>query len=167
MTTPNLQIKLLNPNAMPPSRGSREAAGLDLHADLTLEDAYQPDIAKKIITIRPGERRLVKCGFAMSIEPGYEAQVRPRSGLSLKSGITVHNAPGTIDSDYRGEVGVILWNTSKDQFAIRHGDRIAQMVIAPHRSFHSFSVVEALAPTDRGVDGYGSTGLSMSTVAVS
>lgn len=158
--TPNLKIKLLNENARPPSRGSREAAGLDLHADLTNEDSYQPDITKKFITLGPGERRLVKCGFAMSIEPGYEAQVRPRSGLSLKSGITVHNAPGTIDSDYRGEVGVILWNTSKDQFAIRHGDRIAQMVIAFHKTYHSFDLVDELAPTDRGVGGYGSTGVA-------
>lgn len=154
----DIKIKLLTPNAQLPSYGSAEAAGMDLRADLTVEDPHQPNLVEKIITLGPGERRLIRCGFAMSMPVGYEAQVRPRSGLSLKFGITVHNAPGTIDSDYRGEVGVILWNTSNDLFVIRHGDRIAQMVFARHERAEA-KIVEELSSTDRGASGYGSTGV--------
>lgn len=154
----DIKIKLLTEGAKLPTYGSAEAAGMDLCADLTVEDPHQPNLVEKVISLSPGERRLIRCGFSMSLPVGYEAQVRPRSGLSLKFGITVHNAPGTIDSDYRGEVGVILWNTSKDQFVIRHGDRIAQMVIARHERAE-LKVVDALSSTDRGASGYGSTGV--------
>lgn len=156
----DIKIKLLTPNAQLPSYGSAEAAGMDLRADLTFEDPNQPDLADKVIMMLPGDQRLIKCGFAMSMPVGYEAQVRPRSGLALKSGITVLNAPGTIDSDYRGEVGVILWNTSDKNaiFTIRHGDRIAQMVFARHERAEA-KIVEELASTDRGESGYGSTGV--------
>jgi dUTP pyrophosphatase len=154
----DIKIKLLNPDANFPSYGSAEAAGMDLKADLSGEDVFQPLLDKRIVTLGAGERRLVKCGFAMALPKGFEAQVRPRSGLSLKSGITVHNAPGTIDSDYRGEVGVILWNTSNVPFAIRHGDRIAQMVIARHERAE-IQIVEELDESDRGAGGFGSTGV--------
>lgn len=153
----DIKIKLLTPNAQLPSYGSAEAAGMDLRADLSGE-AGSNDLADKILTLDPGERKLVKCGFAMSIPVGYEAQVRPRSGLSLKYGITVHNSPGTIDSDYRGEVGVILWNTSAVGFIVKHGDRIAQMVFARHERAEA-KIVEELPSTDRGASGYGSTGV--------
>lgn len=157
-TVMDIKIKLLTPNAQLPTYGSAEAAGMDLRADLTVEDPFQPNLEEKVISLRPGQRCLVRCGFAMSMPVGYEAQIRPRSGLSLKFGITVHNAPGTIDSDYRGEVGVILWNTSDNVFAIRHGDRIAQMVFARHERAEA-TVVEELPSTDRGASGYGSTGV--------
>lgn len=144
-----IQVKLLTGTAIIPTKGSTEAAGLDLYADL-------PDGSVTIIT---GDRKLIKCGFAMQIPEGYEAQVRSRSGLALKNGIIVLNAPGTIDSDYRGEVGVILYNASLVNFDIHHGDRIAQMVIARHFTPAYPQVFEELRESDRGDKGYGSTGL--------
>jgi len=125
------------------------AAGADLMAALD---------ADAMLTIAPGQRLLVPCGFAMAMPFGYEAQVRPRSGLALKHGITVLNAPGTIDADYRGEVMVLLVNHGDTKFAVRRGDRIAQLVVAPVAAWH-FAVMEKLDETERGDRGYGSTGL--------
>ncbi|WP_298916066.1 dUTP diphosphatase [uncultured Algimonas sp.] len=123
-----------------------QAAGADLRAAI---DAP--------VTLAPGERELVPTGFRMALPPGYEAQVRPRSGLALKHGVTVLNSPGTIDADYRGEVGVLLVNHGQAEFTIARGDRFAQMVIAPVTQA-DFSVVTELGETDRGSGGYGSTG---------
>ena len=109
------------------------------------------------VTIAPGTRALVPCGFAMALPTGYEAQVRPRSGLAAKYGVTVLNTPGTIDADYRGEVKVILINLGADPFEIRRGDRIAQMVVAPVSAV-TFSERETLDATERGAGGFGSTG---------
>ena len=130
-----------------PSYQSGGAAGLDLVA------ALSPD-AREIL--RPGERRLVPTGLVMEIPPGFEAQVRPRSGLALKHGVTVLNTPGTIDSDYRGEVGVILINLGAEPFEIGRGDRIAQLVLAPAIQARLI-VVEDLSETARGAGGFGST----------
>jgi len=109
------------------------------------------------ITLKPMERKLIPTGLFMALPDGYEAQVRPRSGLALKHGITVLNSPGTIDADYRGEVGVILINLSQEDFIINDGERIAQMVIARHETA-DFEQVEVLDDTERGEGGYGHTG---------
>jgi dUTP pyrophosphatase len=109
------------------------------------------------LTLAPGARALVPCGFAMALPAGYEAQVRPRSGLAAKHGVTVLNSPGTIDADYRGEVKVILVNLGQDDFVITRGERIAQMVVAPVVQ-PAFAVVETLDETERGSGGFGSTG---------
>src|SRR6056300_1464322 len=110
------------------------------------------------IILKPLERKLVNTGLYAQLEKGYEAQVRPRSGLALKKGITVLNAPGTIDADYRGEVGVILINLSNEPFTIAAGDRIAQLVIAKHERAE-WEEVESLSETTRGAGGFGSTGI--------
>ena len=145
----------LTDTAMLPSYGSEEAAGMDLCADL-----YGMEAPADMFSIGPNRHALIKCGFAMALPKGFEAQVRPRSGLALKHGITVLNSPGTIDSDYRGEVGVILYNASGNVFTIRHGDRIAQMVIARHERPEIIDVgVEELSETVRGIGGFGSTGV--------
>jgi dUTP pyrophosphatase len=129
-----------------PAYATDGAAGMDLSAAVV-----EP------VTIFPGTRKLIPCGFSMAISPGFEAQVRPRSGLALKHGITVLNSPGTIDSDYRGNIGVILYNSSDDDFMIDRGMRIAQMVIT--RVEHiDIELVTALPITQRGEGGYGSTG---------
>ena len=122
------------------------SAGMDLRA--YLEDP---------IVLKPLQRALVKTGLFISLHPGYEAQVRPRSGLALKKGISVLNSPGTIDADYRGEIGVILINLSDSDFVINTGDRIAQMVIAKHKTI-SWKVVDELDDSLRGDKGFGSTG---------
>ena len=122
------------------------SAGMDLRA--YLEDP---------IVLKPLQRVLVKTGLFISLHPGYEAQVRPRSGLALKKGISVLNSPGTIDADYRGEIGVILINLSDSDFMINTGDRIAQMVIAKHETI-SWKVVDGLDDSLRGDKGFGSTG---------
>ena len=122
------------------------SAGMDLRA--YLDDS---------IVLKPFQRVLVKTGLFISLHPGYEAQVRPRSGLALKKGISVLNTPGTIDADYRGEIGVILINLSDLDFAINTGDRIAQMVIAKHETI-SWKVVDELDDSLRGDKGFGSTG---------
>lgn len=124
------------------------AAGADVRANL-------PDRAA--LLLEPGARALVPTGLCMQIPVGYEIQVRPRSGLALKYGIALVNSPGTIDSDYRGEVGVILFNTSEKPFEVTHGMRIAQLVIAPVLQAH-FDEVSALDDTARGAGGFGSTG---------
>lgn len=110
------------------------------------------------ITLEPGQIRTVPCGIAMALPPGFEGQVRPRSGLAAKHGISVPNAPGTIDSDYRGEVQVILINLGREPFTITHGLRIAQLVIAPVCRAN-LQIVESLDETGRGSGGFGSTGL--------
>ncbi|MCQ2914533.1 MAG: dUTP diphosphatase [Alphaproteobacteria bacterium] len=130
-----------------PFYATEESAGMDLYA------ANETDI-----TINPGERALIPTGFSMALQKGYEAQIRSRSGLALKSGIIVLNAPGTIDSDYRGEVGVILYNTSKEAFTVSRKMKIAQMVIAPIVQ-GKWIKVSSLEETDRGVGGFGSTGV--------
>lgn len=113
--------------------------------------------ANQDCTIGPGHRILVKTGLAIAVPHGYEAQVRPRSGTALKEGVTVLNSPGTIDSDYRGEIGVILYNTRHDHFVVKKGDRIAQLVVAPVVRV-VWDEVSALPETTRGEGGFGSTG---------
>ena len=132
-----------------PAYETAGAAGMDLRASY-------PD--RGTVTLAPGARTLVPTGLAIALPAGFEAQVRPRSGLALKTGLTVANAPGTVDSDYRGEVGVILVNLGEAAVEIAHGDRIAQMVIAPVvRGL--WREVEALDETARGAGGFGSTGV--------
>jgi dUTP pyrophosphatase len=131
-----------------PARQTAGAAGMDLLAAL-------PSGAE--IMLQPGNRALVPCGFAMALPAGYEAQVRPRSGLAARHGVTVLNSPGTIDSDYRGEVQVILINLGDAPFVVRRGERIAQMVVAPVVAAR-FAVKEELDETERGSNGFGSTG---------
>lgn len=131
-----------------PRYASDGAAGLDLQAAL-------PD--RQALPLEPGERVLVPTGFALQLPADHEAQIRPRSGLALKHGITVLNSPGTIDADYRGEISVLLINLGRAPFAITHGLRIAQMVIAPVARIAPIEVA-GLAPTARGAGGYGSTG---------
>ena len=123
------------------------SAGMDLRANL-----------HETIIIKPLQRLLVKTGLYISLQKGYEAQIRPRSGLALKKGISVLNSPGTIDADYRGEIGVILINLSDSDFEINSGDRIAQMVIAKHETI-SWKVVDKLDESKRGDKGFGSTGV--------
>jgi len=132
-----------------PSYQSAGAAGFDLLAAV-------PADAPKILP--PGGRALIPTGLAVEIAPGFEAQTRPRSGLALKHGVTVLNAPGTIDSDYRGEVGIILINHGDAPFEIRRGDRIAQMVVAPAPQARLTEVLE-LSSTERNAGGFGSTGV--------
>lgn len=129
-----------------PRYATEGAAGMDLQADL-LED----------MNIHPGERQLIPCGFKIAVPPMFEMQVRPRSGLALKHGLTVINSPGTIDSDYRGEIGVVLINHSSDVFCVTPGMRIAQMVLSPVTQA-TFVTTQALDVTERGEGGYGSTG---------
>jgi len=131
-----------------PAYQTVHAAGLDLLA------AVAGDAP---LTIAPGQRALVPTGLMIALPPGTEAQVRPRSGLALKHGVTVLNAPGTIDADYRGEVAVLLINHGDAPFTVRRGERIAQLVVAPLATA-SLAVVAALPPTDRGGGGFGSTG---------
>ncbi len=140
-----VKVKILNPEAIIPKYQTEEAAGFDLHS-----------VEEK--TIKAGERDVVKTGLAISLPKGYELQIRPRSGLALKNGITVLNTPGTVDSDYRGELMVILINTSKEDFVIKKGDRIAQAVIKEILQA-DFVVVEELDSTERGASGFGSTGV--------
>ncbi len=133
-----------------PAHQTAHAAGMDLLAALA-ED--QP------LTLAPGARALVPTGLAIALPEGFEAQIRPRSGLALKSGVTVLNAPGTIDADYRGEVSVLLINLGSDSIIIRRGDRIAQMVVAPYSMIQLFEAIE-LGGTSRGEGGFGSTGMT-------
>ena len=131
-----------------PSYESADAAGADIRACLGK--------GEKMI-LEPGKRTLVPTGLSFEIPHGYEVQVRPRSGLSLKTGLLVVNSPGTIDADYRGEVKIILGNLGSNNEEIAHGDRVAQIVLAPVTQA-SFEVVESLSDTDRGAGGFGSTG---------
>ena len=143
-----IEIKVVNRGHQPlPQYATVQSAGMDLRANI---DAP--------ITLKPLERKLVPTGLYIALPEGFEAQVRPRSGLALKHGLTVLNAPGTIDADYRGEIGVVLINLSQEDFVINYGERIAQMVIARHEQA-SFQVVAELDETERGTGGYGHTGV--------
>ena len=132
-----------------PQYETPESAGMDLRACFPAEEPAR--------ILLPGSRALIPTGLAIALQPGTEGQVRPRSGLALRAGITVLNSPGTIDSDYRGEVGVILQNHGDEPFEIRHGDRIAQLVVAPVLRA-ALEVEDSLDSTDRGAGGFGSTG---------
>lgn len=142
----NIRIVNLSPFALPDYE-TIASAGMDIRANL-----------EESITLQPLERGLIKTGLFIELPIGVEAQVRPRSGLALKRGITVLNAPGTIDADYRGEIGVILINLSNESFTIASGDRIAQLVIANHERAQ-WEEVESLSETARGEGGFGSTGM--------
>ncbi|MGM0506715.1 MAG: dUTP diphosphatase [Bacteroidota bacterium] len=131
-----------------PAPESELSAGMDLRA--ALEDP---------LTLQPGERALIPTGFAMALPPGYEAQIRPRSGLALRNGITMLNSPGTIDADYRGEVKVIAVNHGEEPWTVSHGDRMAQMVISAVPNL-AVREVDSLDETERGAGGFGSTGRS-------
>lgn len=142
-----MKIKIINKSHHPlPEYATSYSAGLDLRANIT-----------EAITLKPLERTLVPTGLFIELPQGYEAQIRPRSGLALKHGLTVLNSPGTIDADYRGEIRVILINLSNEEFVIRDGERICQMVIASHEQV-SWIQVDALDETDRGAGGFGHTG---------
>ena len=130
-----------------PQYETNQSAGMDVRANI-----------EEPITLKPLERVVIRTGLHISLQPGFEAQVRPRSGLALKKGITVLNSPGTIDPDYRGEIGVILVNLSAENFVIEDGERVAQIVIAKYEQA-SWEEVEILSETKRGVDGFGSTGI--------
>ena len=140
-----LRFRKLVPDAVLPSYAHPSDAGMDVRS-------------VEALTIAPGRRALVHTGLVMLLPPGYEAQVRPRSGLALKSGVTVLNTPGTIDSGYRGEVGVILANFGEADFSVRPGDKIAQIVIAPVTQPEIVETSE-VDETDRGAGGFGSTGV--------
>lgn len=142
-----MKIKIINNSHHPlPKYATADSAGMDLRANLD-----EP------ITLAPMERRLMPTGLHIALPAGYEAQVRPRSGLALKHGIGVLNSPGTIDADYRGEIGVILVNLSQVPFVVQDGERIAQMVIASHETAE-WELVETLDETERGAGGFGHTG---------
>jgi dUTP pyrophosphatase len=145
-TALDLRFKRLSPRAVIPRYHSDHAAGLDLHAAIAVP-----------LVIEPGHIRLVECGFAMAVPEGHEAQVRPRSGLATNHGISMPNAPGTIDADYRGEVKVPLINLGREPFTVEPGMRIAQMVIAPVVRC-TIEEVADLGETARGHGGFGSTG---------
>ena len=142
-----IQLPVINESPYElPAYATVSSAGLDLKA-----------VLDQAITLRPLERKIIGTGLKIALPEGYEAQVRPRSGLAAKHGITVLNAPGTIDADYRGEIGVILVNLSNEAMEISPGERIAQLVVAQYSQV-DWQVVEALDSTDRGVGGFGSTG---------
>lgn len=142
-----MKVNVVNKGHQPlPQYATPQSAGMDLRANLD-----EP------VTLQPLERRLIPTGLHIALPAGYEAQVRPRSGLALKKGVTVLNAPGTIDADYRGEIGVVLINLSQEPFTVNDGERIAQMVIARHEQGELIEV-EVLDETERGEGGYGHTG---------
>lgn len=142
-----MNVRIINRSHHPlPAYATALSAGMDLRAHLDTP-----------ITLRPLERCLVPTGLFIALPQGFEAQVRPRSGLALKKGITVLNTPGTIDADYRGEIGVILVNLSNEDFVINDGERIAQMVVARHETVE-WEAVETLDETERGAGGFGHTG---------
>ena len=142
-----IKINVINTGKQPLLQyATPQSAGMDLRANID-----------ESVTLQPLERHLFPTGLRISLPEGYEAQVRPRSGLALKHGITVLNSPGTIDADYRGEVGVVLVNVSNEPFTVEPGERIAQMVIARHEQAE-FVVVEELDATERGEGGYGHSG---------
>ena len=142
-----MQVEIINNSHHElPSYATPLSAGMDLRANLTSP-----------ITLKPLERKLIPTGLSIALPEGYEAQVRPRSGLALKKGITVLNSPGTIDADYRGEIGVILVNLSAEDFIIEDGERIAQMVVARHEQV-TWTLVDKLSETQRGSGGFGHTG---------
>ena len=143
-----MNVQILNKSKhATPNYETEGAAGMDLRANI-----------KETITLKPLERAIVKTGLFISLPIGYEAQVRPRSGLAAKKGITVLNSPGTVDADYRGEIGVILVNLSNEEFLINDGERIAQLIIAKHERVN-WQEVDVLSETERGSGGFGSTGV--------
>ena len=142
----NVQIINKSKHATPHYE-TKGAAGMDLKANI-----------EAAITLKPLERTIIKTGLFIALPVGFEAQVRPRSGLAAKKGITVLNSPGTVDADYRGEIGVILVNLSNDVFVINDGERIAQLIIAKHEHV-SWQEVKVLSETERGTGGFGSTGV--------
>ncbi len=143
-----MNIKIINKSKHEiPTYETKLSAGMDLLANI-----------EESITLKPVDRVIVKTGLFIALPVGFEAQVRPRSGLAAKKGITVLNAPGTIDSDYRGEIGVILVNISNEEFHIKDGERIAQLVIAKHEQI-TWTEVEKLIETERNTGGFGSTGI--------
>ena len=143
-----MKIKVVNKSKHDlPHYSTISSAGMDIRSNIN-----------KSITLKPLERTIVKTGIFIELPIGYEAQIRPRSGLAFKKGITVLNSPGTIDADYRGEIGVILVNLSEEEFVIEDGERIAQMVIAKHEQANWIEA-EKLEETKRGEGGYGSTGV--------
>ena len=143
-----IEVKVVNKGHQPlPVYSTPQSAGMDLRANLS-----EP------VTLHPMERRLIPTGLHIALPEGYEAQIRPRSGLALKKGITVLNSPGTVDADYRGEVGVLLINLSGEDFVVNDGERIAQMVVARHEQV-KFEQVTLLDETERGEGGYGHTGV--------
>jgi len=142
-----MEVKIVNKsNNELPAYSTQMSAGMDVRAFLS-----EP------VILKPMERKLIPTGVYVEIPEGYEAQIRPRSGLALKKGITVLNSPGTIDADYRGEVGIILINLSNEDFVIESGERICQMIIAPHETVQ-WNLVEKLEETTRGEGGFGHTG---------
>ena len=143
-----LKVKIINRGRQPlPTYATALSAGMDLRANID-ED----------ITLLPMQRQLVPTGLYIALPEGYEAQIRPRSGLALKHGLTVLNTPGTVDADYRGEIMVLLINFSNEPFIVKDGERIAQMIVAKHEQV-SFELTETLDETERGAGGYGHTGL--------
>jgi dUTP pyrophosphatase len=141
-------VNIINKSKHPtPSYQTKASAGMDLRANI-----------EKPVELKPLDRTIIKTGLFIALPVGYEAQVRPRSGLAAKHGITVLNTPGTIDADYRGEIGVILVNLSNEKFTIQDGDRIAQLIIAQHEQV-SWKEVDILEDTSRGAGGFGSTGV--------
>ncbi|KXB75000.1 dUTP diphosphatase [Prevotella amnii] len=143
-----IKVRIINKGHHPlPEYATTQSAGLDLRANIDTP-----------ITIHPMERKIVPTGLFIALPVGYEAQIRPRSGLALKHGITVLNSPGTIDADYRGELMVLLINFSSESFTVNDGERIAQMVVAKHEQV-AFEQVEMLDETERGAGGYGHTGI--------
>lgn len=148
MAISKMKVQVVNRGHQPlPAYATAQSAGMDLRANI-----------ESPIVLNPMERKLIPTGLYIALPPGYEAQVRPRSGLALKKGITVLNSPGTIDADYRGEIGVLLINLSTQDFIVNDGERIAQMVIARHEQ-GEFIEVETLDETERGAGGYGHTGV--------
>jgi len=141
-----IQIKKLSTEVLTPKYETSGSSGMDIAAYI-----------RQDIIINPGEKALIPTGFSLSVPQGYEVQIRPRSGLAAKKGVTVLNTPGTIDSDYRGEIKVILINLSKDIFYVKSGERIAQMVVCPVKQV-AVEEVNELSETNRGVGGFGSTG---------
>ena len=141
-----IKIKRLSENAVIPQYATEQSAGLDLHA-----------VLDEPVTLRSLERKMIKTDLAIALPSGYEAQVRPRSGLAAKHGITVLNTPGTVDADYRGNICVILVNLSNEPFTINNGERIAQLVISKYERAE-WEEVEELGETERGDKGFGSTG---------
>ncbi len=143
-----MKIKIVNKSSNPlPGYSTDHSAGMDLRANL-----------ENAVTLKPLERILIPTGLFIELPVGFEAQIRPRSGLALKKGLSVLNTPGTIDADYRGEIGVILINLSNVEVTIEHGERICQMVIAKHEQADLIKV-DVLNETDRGAGGFGSTGV--------
>lgn len=142
-----MQVKIVNKSSNElPGYSTELSAGMDLRANL-----------QERVILKPLERKLIPTGLFIELPKGFEAQIRPRSGLALKKGITILNSPGTIDADYRGEIGIILINLSNEEFVIEHGERICQMIVAAHETV-KWNLVEILGETDRGGGGFGHTG---------